>query len=451
MLSTLLSFLKRSVLVLLLLAVFAAVAYYLMGNSMAGTLVLTGLAALISFLPMLMGGKTSTARMGGGDKTQQLLVTHKDSTVILAHQVQAVIDDMEGAINGIVGQFMDIAAKVDKQSQTMLEIYNASVGTGDNSAENYISNVTNMLEEIIGTLVWISENMMGVAGVIENLQSQREKIDTFMGQIEFIAKQTELLALNAAIEAARAGEAGRGFAVVADEVRKLALQSAKVNDTIQVEMTTIGDGLEESYHKVREVVQKDMTPLLVYKNQIEELTTTLMAQKTELSASLEKAGKDSHATSQNIFSIVQQLQFQDRTKQRLEHIRDPLREMGLAFRSIVEERNIPDNMRDLEFLNMLSAQYTMKQQRDLHNSALNGEVHEEDLCPTNAANDHNNDDDNIFFDTGDTSDSADSAPVEAVEAAEEVVPEDDTPPAKNTTKSPPPAETAKMDDNVDLF
>jgi methyl-accepting chemotaxis protein len=79
---------------------------------------------------------------------------------------------------------------------------------------------------------------------VHELNDASERISSFVGTIQGIARQTNLLALNAAIEAARAGDHGRGFAVVADEVRKLADGSARAAHDVDSTVTQIRQQIE---------------------------------------------------------------------------------------------------------------------------------------------------------------------------------------------------------------
>jgi methyl-accepting chemotaxis protein len=309
--------------------------------------------------------------------------THRHSTKLMAGQVRDIMEDMENAVQGIIQQFMTIAQTTNEQGELIMETVNVAdhidVEEETMTTEDFVGTIDNILNDIIQIIVWISENMMLVVDNIEEVKKHGSSIEDFMEEIDFIAKQTELLALNAAIEAARAGDAGRGFAVVADEVRKLAMKSTEFNENIQREMSAISTGLDESFIKLENVVSKDLTPLLVSKNKIQQFIHNLLDQKSKILSLLTKAANDCKANSQNIFSIVQELQYQDRTKQRLEHIADPLEEMYKQLESISATINLSLVQPDDEFLQKMRKSYTMESEREVFESALDGKPVEHHL------------------------------------------------------------------------
>lgn len=77
------------------------------------------------------------------------------------------------------------------------------------------------------------------------LETAATRISSMAGDINAIARRTDLLALNAAIEAARAGESGRGFAIVASEVKTLAAQTRKATEEIHARVATLSSEIGE--------------------------------------------------------------------------------------------------------------------------------------------------------------------------------------------------------------
>lgn len=108
----------------------------------------------------------------------------------------------------------------------------------------------------------ISDLVVGVGGMESQLVELNESlsgVSKVSGDIQTVARLTNLLALNATIEAARAGDAGKGFAVVAGEVKTLAGKTAGaagvIDQTIQDVSDNVGS-LIASGGKARDVADQ---------------------------------------------------------------------------------------------------------------------------------------------------------------------------------------------------
>ena len=140
-----------------------------------------------------------------------------------------------------------------------------------------------------------------------------------LGEIEGIAKQTNLLALNAAIEAARAGEAGRGFAVVADEVRDLSGRTNHFSQQIRDSLSKMQATIEATEKAINQMAAQDMTFALTSKSDVELAMVGITEMNRRTEGSVAELNTIADQVEKSLNQAIMSLQFQDMVTQLLGH------------------------------------------------------------------------------------------------------------------------------------
>ncbi len=267
------------------------------------------------------------------DPVQEFLERKMQMIPVLTNQLDSVIQETETAVLEIGDKFMNIVSHARNNARRAANAFGEVMGAEGEGSDALIKLSREALAAVMENLRDVSDVARQALGNIQGMNRTMEKISEVVQEIEYIADQTNLLALNASIEAARAGEHGRGFAVVADEVRKLSARSTtaaseigklikKVESEINVIYAETEMSAEKNGHRSKESEE-------IMNNTLGRLDNVMNRVRGEL----DSLSADTESLAGEISGVVFSMQFQDITRQKIEHVIEPLK----AFKTESEE------------------------------------------------------------------------------------------------------------------
>lgn len=228
---------------------------------------------------------------------------------------------------GCVREVLDIAGIVDSQA-------------GGTEFSNVISHLGGTLGEFVREVLHMSKQAVSMVRAIDVVLEDLSRLRHSVDGIDRITAKTNLLALNARIEAERAGEAGRSFGIVAGEVRDLSRATSELAAGIKQEIQTISEALKSGHSTLAEVASMDMTRQIEAKEEVEQTLVMLKDRDQRLTAAARVSMENAQAIEKAVSAIVTDMQFEDRTHQRIDRVAMALDEFARTGRLVLSPSSL---------------------------------------------------------------------------------------------------------------
>ena len=200
------------------------------------------------------------------------MVSHTENII---QQIQDAVSDLDNTSTDIVQASQNQASGAAQQSASITQTVAAVEESAKTSAQisenaNEVAELAQSsldtvqtgqvtVQQVVQAMEMISTSTTESAERISMLEDKAEEITNVLGQIDDIARRTDLIALNANIEAVNAGDHGKGFTVVAEEIKRLAAQTMDASGqikTLTTEITSsIGDSVTASQQSTDQVTE----------------------------------------------------------------------------------------------------------------------------------------------------------------------------------------------------
>lgn len=171
------------------------------------------------------------------ERNDALIKNVKNACRDLEHVTSETLENADGIYNGTGEQERAVEDLKYVMEQLARELKESADASGS------ITEATgNSVKEILHT----QSQMELLKDSMQKISEMSAAIEKIIGEINSIAKRTNMLSLNASVEAARAGEMGKGFSVVATQIGELAARSAQAaketNELITNSMRAVESG-----------------------------------------------------------------------------------------------------------------------------------------------------------------------------------------------------------------
>lgn len=282
---------------------------------------------------------------------RQVIDQSKQAMVCMTAEIGRQVDEMRRevgraqvifseAIDKLVASFHGMNQQIHRQQQLGLQVVSGGTDGGSVSEfQHFASKTSETLRQFVDSVVENSRLAMSLVEMTDRITSQMSEVRGMLGEIEGIAKQTNLLALNAAIEAARAGEAGRGFAVVADEVRDLSGRTNHFSQQIRGSLINMQATIEATEQAINQMAAQDMTFALTSKSDVEQAMHGINDMNSRTGEKVRELNLIGEEVEVAVNQAIMSLQFQDMVTQLLGHV---TRRLEVLDEIVGDERKMAD-------------------------------------------------------------------------------------------------------------
>ena len=300
-------------------------------------------------------GQPTSAQATATQVSQKIIAHSSDAIVRLSSGLSIQICEMREeisraqaifgeAIDRLISSFQQMSVQVQRQQQLGLQVVGG--GSEDGVVDDFHAfaiEISNTLRQFIESVVENSHLAMTLGEMSDRISTQTSEVRDMLGEIEGVAKQTNLLVLNTAIEAAQTNTAGQDFALVADEVRDLSERTNHFSKQIRGSLSNMQVTIAATEQAIIQAADKEMMFALTLKANVEQAMNDIEAMGRRTGDTVGELSGIAMQVESAVSEAIVSLQFQDMLTQLLGHVS---RRLDVLDEAIGDEQRLAAVLRD---------------------------------------------------------------------------------------------------------